>query len=278
MEACEVRRIVVIKLGGSVFSNEESYRQAARFLVRRLHKCSEERFVIVVSAQSGHTDELQRLAQGITGSPNPRSLDLLWSTGELRSVALLTLHLEALGVPAVGLNVHETGLRWSGSNQGEAELDTLSSELRRTFYDSSIAIVPGFFATLVNGTMVSLGRGGSDLTAVLLAVELEAKQCELIKDVPGYFTEDPNRSESARHVPALSYEEALGMAKRGCDLVQQRALEEARTARLRLIVRTLDDGDRVSVVSHETAPQSVDPLDGSQPALQAAVERFDECR
>ncbi len=281
MEACGARRIVVIKLGGSVFLNDESYRQAARFLVRRLHKCANEKFVVVVSAMSGHTDGLERLARGITSCPNPRTLDLLWSTGELRSVALLTLHLEELGVPAVGLNVHETGLRWSVSNQGEADLDTLSAELRRTFYDSSIVIVPGFFATLANGTMVSLGRGGSDLTAVLLAIELEAKHCELIKDVSGYFTDDPNAAQSARHIPALSYEQALGMAQAGCDLVQPRALEEARTAGLRLIVRSLDDGEQVSTVSQETAPHRVVSLDARQPTLEPAEswtgERSDEC-
>jgi len=251
VEGCPRRKIVVIKLGGSVFLNDASYREAARFLIRRSHKCADEKFVVVVSALSGHTDGLERLARDITSSPNPRTLDLLWSTGELRSVALLTLHLEGLGVPAAGLNVHETGLRWSASNQGEADLDTLSAELQRTLYDYSIAIVPGFFATLANGTMVSLGRGGSDLTAVLLAVELEAKQCELIKDVPGYFTEDPNTTKTARHLPALSYQEALSMAKAGCNLVQARALEEARAAGLRLIVRSLRDGEPGSIVSEE---------------------------
>lgn len=251
MEACGAPRIVVIKLGGSVFLNDESYRQAAGFLVRRLHKCANERLVVVVSALSGHTDGLERLATAIVSSPSRRALDLLLSTGELRSVALLTLHLEELGVPVIGLNVHETGLRWSSSNHGEPELDTLSAELRRTFHDSSIAIVPGFFATLSNQTMVSLGRGGSDLTAVLLAIELEAKQCELIKDVPGYFTEDPNITETARHLPALSYEEALSMAKAGCHLVQPRALEEAQRGGLRLIVRSLLDVDPVSIVSEE---------------------------
>ncbi len=132
---------------------------------------------------------------------------------------------------------------------GEPDLDILPAELRRTFYDCSIAIVPGFFATLANGTMVSLGRGGSDLTAVLLAIELGAKQCELIKDVPGYFAGDPKVIEGARHLPTPSYDEALAMAKAGSDLVQVRALEEARAAGLRLVVRSLDDGEPVSIVS-----------------------------
>src|SRR6202048_4209157 len=106
MDGCRTRRIVVIKLGGSVLLDDDAYRQAARFLVRRLHKCSAERLVVVVSARKGLTDELERLARRITNFPNPRTLDLLWSTGELRSVALLTFHLEKVGVAAVGLHGH----------------------------------------------------------------------------------------------------------------------------------------------------------------------------
>src|ERR1700737_2593866 len=126
MDDCRTRRIAVIKLGGSVLVDDDSYRQAARFLVRRLHKCSAEHFVVVVSARKGLTDELERLARGITSYPNPRTLDLLWSTGEMRSVALLTLHLEELGVNAIGLNVHETGLRLSEADQVEG-IKALSS-------------------------------------------------------------------------------------------------------------------------------------------------------
>jgi aspartate kinase len=249
MDDCRTRRIVVIKLGGSVLVDDESYRQAARFLVRRLHKCSEERFVVVVSARKGLTDELERLARGITSHPNPRTLDLLWSTGEMRSVALLTLHLEELGIVAVGLNAHETGLRFNGAGQSNAGIESLSIEVRRAFHDHSVVVVPGFFGTLTSGTLVSLGRGGSDLSAVLLADELEAEQCELVKDVPGYFTDDPNINRRAEHLGWLSYEKAMEMVDVGCELVQPRAIETARTAGLRLVIRSFDDRAPASVVS-----------------------------
>src|SRR6266851_7835736 len=110
MDECRLGRVLVIKLGGSVLVDDEAYRQAARSLVSRLHERSEERFLTVVSAQNGLTDELEKLARGITRYPNPRTVDLLWATGEMRSVALLTLHLEELGVRVVGLNIHEMGL------------------------------------------------------------------------------------------------------------------------------------------------------------------------
>jgi len=204
---------------------------------------------VVVSAQKGHTDQLERLARGITGYPNPRTLDLLWSTGELRSVALLTLHLEELGVPAVGLNVQETGLRFNGAGGGEARIESLSAEVHRAFDDHSVVVVPGFFGTLSSGMIVSLGRGGSDLSAVLLAREFEAKHCELIKDVAGYFTKDPDSASDAEHLPWVSYETAIEMARRGCELVQPLALELARDRSLDLVVRGLCEAFPGTVVS-----------------------------
>jgi aspartate kinase len=255
MSGCENSRIVVVKLGGSVLADEDSYRQAARFLVRRLHKCSAERFLVVVSARKGVTDELERVASGITSDPSQRALDLLWATGEIHSVASLTLHLEGLGVAAVGLNVHETGLRFNASGPADARIEMLSGELRRAFHDHSVVVVPGFFVTLAGGMLVSLGRGGSDLSAVLLAQELEAERCELIKDVPGYFTEDPNVHPRAERLRWLSYEQALEMADAGCELVQQQAIETARTAGLRLVVRGLDDAAPGTIVSSQANQQ-----------------------
>lgn len=244
-----LRRVVVIKLGGSVLVNEESYRQTATFLARRLQRYPEERYVAVVSAQKGITDELERLAREITESPKTRSLDLLWSTGEMRSVALLALHLEELGIEAVGLNVHETGLRYSRAVRAEGRVQAFSSQLRRAFDHRSVVVVPGFFATLPSGTIVSLGRGGSDLSAVLLACELEAERCELIKDVPGYFTADPRRAANAERLTSISYDTALEMAQHGCELVQAVALEAARERSLELVVRDMGDADPDTVVS-----------------------------
>jgi len=242
-----------MKLGGSILADKESYRHAARFLVKRLHKCSRERFVVVVSAQDGHTNKLEAFERTVTAYPSPRTLDLLWSTGELRSVALLTLHLEELGVPAAAMNVHEAGLRWNGAAQNGNRVEALSMELRRALDDHSVVVVPGFFATLTGGMLVSLGRGGSDLSAVLFANELGADQCELIKDVPGYFSQDPHMHPDPQHLPHLSYEQALAMAEDRCDLVQQRALEAAQHARLRLVVRSMDETAPTSIVSGDGA-------------------------
>ena len=255
MDGCRLGRVVVIKLGGSVLVDDEAYRQAARFLLSRLHKCSEDRFLTVVSAQNGLTDELEKLARGITRYPNPRTVDLLWATGEMRSVALLTLHLEELGVTAVGLNVHETELRFDAAGQADARIESPSDGLRRALGDHSVVVVPGFFGTLTSGTIVSLGRGGSDLSAVLLAHEFDAERCELIKDVPCYFTEDPDITPRAKHLPRISYDTAIEMAQGGCELVQPVALEAARKRGLQLVLRSLDDAVPGTVVSTHTNQQ-----------------------
>ena len=167
---------------------------------------------------------------------NNDALDLLWSTGELRSVALLALHLQRLGVGAVPFNVHQTGL------VAERSIGTTVRPLRllAALAASRIVIVPGFLGVSAGGTITSLGRGGSDLTAVLLAAAVRADRCELVKDVPGYFTADPHREPDAQPIRALSIEAALAMADTGCDLVQRAALVAAGHADLPLVIRSMD--------------------------------------
>jgi aspartate kinase len=251
LDSCSTRKVVVIKLGGSVLLDDTAYQEAARFLVRRLHTRDEERLVVVVSARKGVTDELERLACDTTLYPSPRTLDLLWSTGEIHSAALLALHLEELGVSTVALNVHETGLQLNGNE----EVGFLRAEIEDALAEHSVVVVPGFFGTHHGSTIRSLGRGGSDLSAVVLAEGLCASRCELIKDVTGYFDEDPHAHTNAVHLTQLSYERALQMAADGCDLVQPRALEVARRAPLHLVVRTMDERAPSSIVSE-------DPVDG----------------
>ena len=237
------RRIAVIKIGGSVLTGTKAYRRAA-ILVRNRHRASpKERLVIVVSAQEGATDALELAARRIAREPSATALDLLWSTGELRSVALLTLHLQTLGVRAVALNIHEAGLivPENGRNAAPGSIHLDPTHLRDVLADNPVAVVPGFFATDLAHRVVSLGRGGSDLTAVLLAKGLNACRCELIKDVPGYFTSDPHRSSNALPMPRLTFEQALDLADNGCDLVQRKAIEAASQNSLPIVVRSLDE-------------------------------------
>jgi aspartate kinase len=264
-------RLSVLKLGGSVLRDEASYAAAARFLQTRLALNQDERLVVIVSAQYGTTDLLLAEAEAIVGASlasegrrdpqrealglePPRNggpsevtkdaLDLLWSTGELRSVAILALHLQRIGVSAAPFNVHQTGLvadRLTGTT-------VRPLRLRAALAHARIVIVPGFLGVSAGGTITSLGRGGSDLTAVLLAAAIRADACELIKDVPGYFTADPHRRPDARPIHDLPIDEALRMADAGCDLVQRAALAAAGSAGLQLVIRSMDAAAPVTYV------------------------------
>jgi len=226
----------VLKIGGSVLRDSASYAWVAQWLRDRLAGTPHERLVVIVSAQYGTTDALLAEAQGIAGEPSRDGLDLLWSTGELRSVALLSLHLQAMGVDATPFNVHQTGL----AADRVAGTTVRPLRLLAALAASRIVIVPGFLGVSPGGTIASLGRGGSDLTAVLLAAAIRADTCELIKDVPGYFTADPHRDATATPIHDLSTAEALAMADAGCDLVQRAALAAAAAAHLHIVIRSMD--------------------------------------
>ncbi len=226
----------VLKIGGSILRDDRSYGEAARFLQTRLALNQDERLVVIVSAQFGTTDYLQAEARTIASDPSQTALDLLWSTGELRSVALLALHLQKIGVSAVPFNVHQTGLvadRATGTSVRPLRLLAALAHAR-------LVVVPGFLGVSDGGAIASLGRGGSDLTAVLLASAVRADACELIKDVAGYYTADPHRDPAARQIHHLPVAEAIRMADAGCDLVQRAALVAAADAGLPIIVRSLD--------------------------------------
>ena len=240
-------KIVVLKVGGSVLTGVRAFRRTAIFLKHRRGFSPNEKLAVVVSAQKLATDTLERRARGILRNPSVRALDLLWSTAELRSVALLTLHLEALKVSSVGLNVQETGLRFSADHDGRPAL--MGHYLESVLSKHDVVVVPGFLATRPDGAIASVGRGGSDLSAVLLAIGLQASRCELVKDVPGYFEEDPRENARARHIPSLTFDDALRMAHSGCELVQTRALLTAAEVNLPLVIRSMDEKTPFSVVS-----------------------------
>jgi len=259
--------IAVIKLGGSILTNAQAYKRAAVFVRNRHQAAPEEKLVVVVSAQEGATDYLERAARKIAPEPHTAALDLLWSTGEIRSVALLALELQARGVAAAALNIHETGLSITArAEENTRRVERVRLNARRlceVLGKYSVAVVPGFFATDSTNAIVSLGRGGSDLTAVLLAEGLQACRCELVKDVPGYFTSDPHRDPTARPIAHLTFEKALELADAGCDLVQRNAIEAAARSGLPLVIRSLRERRPISRISHdqnvETWTDSISP-------------------
>jgi aspartate kinase len=233
------RAVSVLKIGGSVLTGPEAYRRAAAFVRARLSARPDERIIAVVSAELGTTDALLAVAREIVEEPDPSALDLLWSTGELRSAALLALSLQAAGVKATAINIHQTGLIQpaDASIPGASQLRPL--RLRSLLARHDVVVAPGFLARGSGDAIVSLGRGGSDLTAVLVAAGLGAARCELLKDVPGYFSADPKRDPDARPLESLTYARAIEMAGDGCELVQRHALEAARDHGLPIVISAI---------------------------------------
>lgn len=231
--------VSVVKIGGSVLKDREAYCLAAASL-RAMTADGTSRVIAVVSAESGHTDALLDEARRFRDVPDADALDLLWSTGELRSVALFTLALRAAGIRAACLNVHETGLRRIG---GALTLNALT--LRTALAAHAVVVVPGFLAVCAE-RVITLGRGGSDYSAVHLAASLRADRCVLLKDVDGYFTADPAVDPGARPIRRLNFMDALRRADEGCPLVQAQALAAARDAAMTLVVRSISGtGTRV---------------------------------
>jgi aspartate kinase len=241
------RPIVVVKIGGSVLTGRDGYRRAAEFLAGRIASDPRNAIVAVVSAELGVTDALLATARDFVEAPDTSALDLLWSTGELRSAALLTLALQARGVSALGVNIHQAGIV-KADDTGQAQIRGL--RLRAVLGCHDVVVAPGFLARERGDGIVSLGRGGSDLTAVLLAVGLGAVRCELLKDVPGYFTSDPKLEPGALPIPLLGYDRALQMADEGCDLVQRNALVAARDHGVELIIAAIGGGPGSVITTH----------------------------
>lgn len=233
------RGVVVIKIGGSVLTGPNGYRHAADFVAARVAADPDNRIVAVVSAELGVTDALLATARGFVEAPDSSTLDLLWSTGELRSTALLALALQGRGVNAVGINIHQAGLMRADDGDGPGRSRIRPLRLRALLADHDVVVAPGFMARDGGDAVVSLGRGASDLTAVLLAAGLGAARCELLKDVPGYFTADPKLDPGAQPIAALCFDHALEMADDGCELVQREALLAARAHGLALTISAI---------------------------------------
>lgn len=242
---------IVYKLGGSILRGPQDYSFYAERLRDTLNERPDAQLVVVVSAQYGETDRLLTQAIDAGGHEEGAATALLLATGELQSVARLTIALTRLGVSAVGIGPEQTGITLVEGTRAEDRLAVDPSRVTNFLVDRQVVVVPGFVGTAPTGQWVTLGRGGSDLSAVALAAALNAESCELIKDVPGYFSRDPNQDPNATHIAQLDFDRALQMAIDGCDLVQLDALRYAKAQRLQLIIRDLKTRERRTRVSYD---------------------------
>ncbi len=231
--------LVVMKFGGSSVGDAERIRRVARRIVRE--RASGSDLVVIVSAMGDTTDELLALAAAITDDPDPRELDVLLATGEHQSSTLMSMALQALGVAAISLSGPQAGITTDG-RYGKARIAGIDPRrVRAELAAGKVVIVAGFqgmSAAVLDGLDVTptasdvhaaeittLGRGGSDTTAVALAAQLKADRCQIFTDVTGIFTADPRIVPDARQLSVIGYEEMMELAHQGAQVMQVRAVE-----------------------------------------------------
>jgi homoserine dehydrogenase len=217
------RTLCVLKFGSSVLEREEDYRTVAQEVYRHIR--DGEKIVAVVSALAGETDRLLAQALSVGGDPTPALVARLARTGELHSAALLALALARMGMRACTLDPHEMGLVAKGDPL-DSNLDSLDAEaVHAKFVDHDVIVVPGFTAGHEEHGVVTLGRGGTDLSAVFFAARLGSKRVRLLKDVDGVYAEDPAKNPNAERYGALSYDMA---AEASAGLIQPKAIDAAK--------------------------------------------------
>ncbi len=219
--------LVVMKFGGSSVGNADRIRRVARRIARARAEGAE--LCVIVSAMGDTTDELLALAAAVTDEPDARELDVLLATGEHQSATLVSMALHALGVPAISLTGAQAGIVTDGT-YGRARIAGVApGRILAEMEAGKVVIVAGFqgqSATALDlAETTTLGRGGSDTTAVALAAALEADRCQIYTDVRGIYTADPRLVPDARQLPVIGYEEMLELAHQGAQVMQVRAVE-----------------------------------------------------
>jgi aspartate kinase len=242
-------QLIVQKYGGSSVADAEKIKNVAR---RVAGSAAEgHRLVVVVSAMGKTTDGLLALAASITATPDPREMDMLLATGEQTTIGLLAMALLSLGHPACSFTGPQVGL-YTDEAHTRARITRITAERLRTALDGGkIAVVAGFQGMTETGDITTLGRGGSDLTAVALAATLEADVCEIFTDVDGVYTADPNVVPDARKLDRVSYDEMLEMASLGAKVLQSRSVEFAKKYGVPVHVRSTFKPDPGTLVTRE---------------------------
>lgn len=231
-----MNKIIVQKYGGSSVANIERVKKVAEKIVERAKEGN--RVVVVVSAMGKTTDELIKMAGKISSSPNERELDMLISTGEQVSIALLTMAIHSLGWEAISFTGMQAGIVTNAVHTRAKVTAVNHKKLKLALEKGKIVIVAGFQGIDANGDITTLGRGGSDTTAIALAVQLEADGCEIYTDVDGVYTADPRIVRTARRIPVISYDEMAEMASLGARVMHYRAIDLARNYEVKILVKS----------------------------------------
>ncbi|MDF2815460.1 MAG: aspartate kinase [Paenibacillus sp.] len=229
--------LIVMKFGGSSVGDAERMKRVAKRVAERKqegHRC-----VVVVSAMGDTTDELIDLSEQIVvGKPSSREMDMLLTTGEQISIALLTMAIHSIGEEAISFTGWQAGMRTDGEFRKARITDIQPQRVLDALEDGKIVVVAGFQAMTDSGEITTLGRGGSDTTAVAIAAAIQADLCEIYTDVDGIYSTDPRVVKVARKLSEISYDEMLELANLGAAVLHPRAVEYAKHNRVPLVVRS----------------------------------------
>jgi len=244
-----MRNIVVQKYGGSSVANTKRIQNVAKRIIK--YKRQGYKMVVTVSALGDTTDELIELSHSITKVPSERELDMLVSTGEQVSVALLAMAIHKLGEEAISFTGAQVGIITDSSHTKARIIDVNTDRILKELKRGKIVIVAGFQGVSVTQDITTLGRGGSDVTAVALAKSLNAEMCEIYTDVDGIYTADPRIVKNARKLDRISYEEMLELASLGAQVMQPRSIEIAGKFKIPLHVRSSFNNKKGTIISEE---------------------------
>jgi aspartate kinase len=242
--------LIVQKYGGTSVGNTDRIKNVAARVAK--YHAQGDKIVVVVSAMSGVTDNLIKLAKDIMPLPNEREMDVLLATGEQTTIALAAIALHSIGIPAVSLTGAQAGIVTDGVHT-KAKIQNISPKVVHDFLNQgNVVIVAGFQGHTSEGQITTLGRGGSDLTAIALAAALKAELCQIYTDVDGVYTADPRIVPNAKKLEEVSYDEMLELASLGAKVMQSRSVEFAKKFGVVFEVRSSLNENPGTIVKEET--------------------------
>jgi len=231
-----LKKVIVQKFGGTSVADTEKIKNVAQTVIREKNNGND--VVVVVSAMGHTTDHLVKMAQAINPNPSAREMDMLLSTGECVSIALLTMAIQAQGYKAVSFNATQIGILTENIHSKARIVDIKTEKLKKNLDEGNIIVVAGFQGVTEDGEITTLGRGGSDTSAVALAAALNAQRCDIYTDVEGVYTTDPRVVPNASRLDVISYEEMLELAHAGANVLHPRSVETAKQYAVPLRVRS----------------------------------------
>ena len=251
--------LIVQKYGGTSVANPERIKKVAE-RVARFHSEGHQ-VVVVVSAMSGETDRLIKLAREIQAQPEPRELDVMISTGEQVTIGMLSMALIARGVPAKSYTGGQVRILTDESHTKARILEIDEKRMRADLDSGKVVVVAGFQGTTEHGDITTLGRGGSDTTGVALAAALKADECQIYTDVDGVYTTDPRVVPEARRLETITFEEMLEMASLGSKVLQIRSVEFAGKYKVKLrVLSSFEDNNNGTLITFEEKPKMEQPI------------------